>query len=265
MSSQSDASAVNAAIDDPVPTMGEPEGLITHLQRGVVDPITGEWHTDVEVREMNGSDEEYLASLENKDNLTYSEYMSSLLKRAVVRIGPMAVQTSPSIIDTVSMGDRDIMFMAVIKATYGRERTFITRCPHCGKSNDVTINLDEDFPLREPSIDLRSHIVRSLKNGKTVKLRIPNAADSAIVGKKSTSVAVQNTLMLSRCAVWDEGERPANGEEWARSLSIADRATLVEALLNIEAGPKMEGVNIQCADCGENISIVVDWISLLLS
>jgi hypothetical protein len=96
-------------------------------------------------------------------------------------------------------------------------------------------------------------------------LRVPNASDSSFVGKKAASIAVQNTLMLSRCAMWEDGERPVNTEEWARSLSIADRALLVESLLNIEAGPKMEGVNIQCAECGESISIVVDWISLLLS
>lgn len=265
MSSQFEASAVNAAADDPVPTMGEPEGLIAHLQRGVVDPLTGEWYTNIEVREMNGADEEYLATLENKDNLTYSEYMVALLKRAVVKVGTINVSDTPSVIDTVSMGDRDIMFMTVIKATYGSERTFVTRCPHCNKSNDVTIDLNEDFPLREPSIDLRSPIIKKLKNGKTVKLRVPNASDSSFVGKKAASIAVQNTLMLSRCAMWEDGERPVNTEEWARSLSIADRALLVESLLNIEAGPKMEGVNIQCAECGESISIVVDWISLLLS
>lgn len=265
MSSQIEASAVNSAIDDPVPTMGEPEGLTTHLQRGIVDPTTGEWHTLVEVREMNGADEEYLATLENKDNLTYSEYMVSLLKRTVVKVGSISVTENPSVIETVSMGDRDIMFMAVIKATYGSERTFVTKCPHCSKSNDVTINLNEDFPLREPSMDLRSLIVKKLKNGKTVKLRLPNSSDSSFVGRKATSIAAQNTLMLARCAVWDDGERPTNAEEWARSLSIADRASLIESLLNVEAGPKMEGVNIQCAGCGEDVSIVVDWISLLLS
>lgn len=265
MSSQTEASAVNAALEEPVPTMGESEGLIAQLQRGVVDPVTGEWHTAVEVREMNGADEEYLATLENKDNLTYSEYMVSLLKRTVVKVGPIDVSDNPSIIENVSMGDRDIMFMAVIKATYGSERTFITKCPHCNKSNDVTINLNEDFPLREPSMDLRSLIVKPLKNGKVVKLRLPNSSDSSFVGKKATSIAAQNTLMLARCAVWEDGERPVNAEEWARSLSIADRAMLIESLLNVEAGPKMEGVNIQCAGCGENVAIVVDWISLLLS
>lgn len=265
MSTQADAKSVNSAISEKAPELQAPEGLIIQLQRGVVDPVSGEWQVEAEIREMTGADEEYLASIQSKDGITYSEYMSSLLRRTVVRVGTLNVSDNPSVVDTVIIGDRDMLFLGVIKATYGSERLFVSRCPHCSKLNDVSIDLNEDFPVATPSIDLRLPLTKTLRNGATVRLRLPNASDSAYVGKRATSVAAQNTLMLARCSVWDEDNRPADTEEWAKSLGVADRNNLVNALLSVEAGPSMEGVNIQCAHCKEEISIVLDWISLLLS
>lgn len=264
MSTQQEANSLNLAISDPVPALQEPESPLVTLQRGVVDPDTGEWQVDAEVREMNGGDEEYLATIESKGNVTYAEYMAALLKRAVVRIGSCVVSDSPAILDTITIGDRDILFLGVIKATYGSSKKFQAVCPNCNKSNDVVMSLIDDFPIQEPNVNLRSTITQTLKNGKVVRLRLPNTGDSIHVGKNSTLSAVQNTLMLSRCAVWDESDRPANAEEWAKSLNVADRSMLVNALLSVEAGPKIEGVNIQCAHCGGDISVMLDWISLLL-
>ena len=264
MSTQQEANSLNLAISDPVPALQEPESPLVTLQRGVIDPETGEWQIDAEVREMNGGDEEYLATIESKGNITYAEYMAALLKRAVVRIGTCSIVDNPGILDTLTIGDRDILFLGVIKATYGSEKKFQAICPSCNKSNDVVMNLIEDFPVQEPNVNLRSTIIKTLKNGKTVKLRLPNTGDSIHVGKHSTLSAVQNTIMLSRCTVWEDSDRPANVEEWAKSLNVADRSMLVNALLSIEAGPKIEGVNIQCAHCGGDISVMLDWISLLL-
>ncbi len=265
MSTQFESTALNAALEEKAPELQPPVGVITHLQRGIVNGATGEWETEVEVKEMTGADEEYLASIENKDGVTYTEYMAAMLKRAVVRIGNIDVEANPVVIDSLSIGDRDITFLAIIKATYGETRTFVTRCPHCTLSNDITIDLNDDFPLTPPSIDLRSPLVVTLRNGESLKLRVPNSGDNSYVSKKATSVAAQNTLMISRCVVWDEGKKPQDTESWAKSLGISDRSTIVTALLSVEAGPKLEGVNIQCAHCGEQVSVVIDWISLLLS
>ena len=265
MSTQQDANSLNLAVSEPAPALQEPESPIVILQRGVIDLETGEWQVDAEVREMNGGDEEYLATIESKGNITYAEYMAALLKRAVVRIGSCTISDNLSILDTITIGDRDILFLGVIKATYGSEKKFQATCPSCNKDNDVVMNLIEDFPVQEPNVNLRSTITKTLKNGKNVKLRLPNTGDSIHVGKTSTLSAIQNTIMLSRCAVWEDSERPENIEEWAKSLNVADRSMLVNALLSITAGPKMEGVNIHCAHCGGDISIMLDWISLLLS
>lgn len=265
MSSSADASAINQAIKEPAPELRDSESLIVELQRGLIDPVSGVWQTEAEVREMTGSDEEYLASIDSKGNITYSEYMAALLKRAVIKVGTIDVQSNPSIIDNLSIGDRDILFLGVIKATYGHTKEFQVACPHCTKDNDITMDLDEDFKINKPTIDLHEPIVIKLRKGKTVKLRVPTIGDTAYVAKKAQNASVQNTLMLSRCALWTDGNRPEDLEEWAKSLNVADRNKMVKALLDIKAGPDIEAVNVPCAHCGEEITIAIDWISLLLS
>jgi len=265
MSVKSDAESVNEAIREPVPEIKEQESLLVHLQRGIVDPASGTWHTDAEVREMTGIDEEYLAGLESKNSITYSDYMVALLKRATIRIGSINVSGTPSVIDNLSIGDRDTLFLGVIKATYGRTKDFIATCPHCSEDNDVVMNLDDDFPIQNPNVDLRSPIEVILRNGTVVKLRVPTTGDSSYVGKKVQTSSAQNTLMIARCILWENSDAPRDIEAWAKSLNIADRNKIVKALLDVQAGPKLGVVNVPCAHCGEEMTIRIDWISLLLS
>ena len=266
MSTQSEANALNDAIRDPLPELRESESLTVKLQRGVIDPVSGIWQMDAEVREMTGADEEYLAGIDAKGTITYSDYMLALLKRAVIKIGNIDIQSNTKVLDNLSIGDRDILFLGVIKATYGKSKEFQATCPKCLKDNDVLMDLEEDFKIKEPNINLHEPIVVKLRNNKIVKLRVPNVGDTSHASKKSDNTSAQNTLMLARCAVWAEGEQPGEDPEtWAKSLNVADRNKMVKALLDIKAGPSIEAVNVPCAHCGEEMSIAIDWISLLLS
>ena len=111
MMTSDDADAINAASAEPVPEVGSAPESIVHLIRGIrEDTETGVvWHDVAEVRELTGEDEEYLASIENKKGLTYSAYMSALLARATVRIGGLAVNNDPRIVDKLILGDRDLL------------------------------------------------------------------------------------------------------------------------------------------------------------
>lgn len=264
MSTKQEATALNEAIQDKIPEIASPESTTVRLMRGLIDPASGDWQMEAQVREMTGADEEYLARIEAKKDVTYAEYMSALLKRATLSVGTIDVTKNPGALDNLIIGDRDALFLGIIKCTYGVERTFNTRCASCEQKNDVTINIDEDFPYEKPSIDLRKPIPVTLKNGTVINLRLPTGADSAHVASNSTSPAHQSTLMIARCTVWEDGERPANVETWARDLSIVDRNLLVKTLTDLNVGPKIGEVNVHCAHCQEPIRIVVDWISLLL-
>lgn len=266
MSEQAEAARINEAISDPVPTMPDAPSTTVELLRGLYESNDdgGVWHTEAEIRELNGEDEEYLASIESKKGLMYSEYMSALLSRAVIRIGTIEVKNSTKVIDKLILGDRDLLYLGIVKATYGDTRLIKMTCGKCGAMNDVDLELDKDFPITYPDFDTREGIVVETSKG-VITLRLPNGEDTVAVQKDSKTDAELNTLMLSRCAVWPEGEAPSNAAKWARSLNLADRKKLVNALLAVEIGPKMEEVETQCASCGESMPILLDWVSLLLS
>ncbi len=86
MDDKQQADALNAALAEEIPEVKAPPSTSVELLRGVFNSETNSWESTAYVRELNGFDEEALASLDNQ-NVVYSEYMSVLLKRAVVSVG----------------------------------------------------------------------------------------------------------------------------------------------------------------------------------
>lgn len=258
----SQADAANAAIADPVPHINEAPNTVVELLKGLYNPETEQWETTAYVRELNGEDEETLASITSKKTLSYAEYMSALLSRSVLKIGDIDISENSYLIDQLIIGDRDLLFVGTVKATYGRVRELEVTCSNCDATNYVTLNLDEDFAVTRPKTPLHIPLEVTLKDGSVVKLNYPTGSDSLYVAKKAKTTAEQNTLMLSRCATWDSNP-PRDREQWAKSLNLGDRGKLVKALSTDPPGPKMEEVKTQCATCGEDLLILMDWVSLL--
>lgn len=261
---EKDADAFNEAIKDPAPSVSYPQSVIVDLHRGLIDPLTGEWQTTAEVRELNGEDEEFLASLENNKKLTYAMYVNTLVTRATIKIGSIEVKSSKAVIEDLIIGDRDTLLLAIVKATYGPERTFKVICQTCKSQNSITVNLDEDFPIRKPKVDLKSPFTVKLKDGSIAKFRYPVGADNIAMGK-AESVAQQSTILISRCVIFTENKEPHYGEMWAKSLGLKDRNNILQQLLGQEVGPDLREVNTQCASCSADINVNVDWVSLLLA
>lgn len=258
----SQAAAVNQALQEPAPKVDLPTSLKVDLFRGLYEPSAKEWYTTATVRELNGEDEEALSAFDVQKNVTYSEYMTHLLKRGVVTIGNIDVNGRAEIIDDLIVGDRDALFLGVLKATYGRYREFQVTCRECGGDNDITMDLDKDFKSEPVKVDLHKPIDVKLKNNTTVQLRYPTGGDSQVAGKRGKTTAEQNTVILSRCALLD-GKTTAEKEAWARGLSLADRNKLVKALFSAQPGPRMEEVETQCSHCNAKIVLALDWVALL--
>lgn len=265
MSMSADADTINSAMAEPAPEMPKAvNGEIT-LLRGLRQTTDNKdtWHTRSVVRELTGEDEEYLANKESAPDLMYIEYMNALLQRAVVSIGDIDVQAHPGVLSKLIMADRDMLFLAIVRSTYGLTRKIRTTCAVCGVKNDVELDLYEDFPVQEPTFDLREPIEVSTSRG-TVYLRLPNGEDTIEAQKLAkTNDAALNTYMLARCSVWPADEE-IDRVKWAQGLSIGDRKTLIRSLLDIEVGPKLGEVDTHCAECGELLPILLDWVSLLL-
>lgn len=258
MDQKQQADALNAAMGDPIPEIAKTPSTTIELIRGVFNSDTNSWETVATVRELNGYDEEALAALEGK-NVVYAEYMTTLLKRAVLTIGHLDVQKNQALIEDLIIGDRDLLFLKVIEATYGKTREYIVTCGSCDASNDVFVSLDE-FKNKEIDVNPHEPLTFTLSNGTEIALRLPNGLDSEVVAKRTKTVAEQNTLMLARCLVSPKMVSP---QDWAKSLGLKDRNELIKKLLESQPGPQIGEVNAQCATCGKDLNIVLDWASLL--
>jgi hypothetical protein len=230
------------------------------------DPETGEWQDVAIVEEMTGEDEEALDRLSTKTkDLSYADYTSALLARAVTSIGTLRVQDDPSVLDNLIIGDRDLLFLGVIKATYGNVRTFWVLCPNCNEKNEVRVNLDEDFSMVEPTGDLTVLREVVLKDGTSVKIRYLTGKDAKEIAAYGDSPSAQNTAIIVRSVSWDDDRSTGVKEKWAKALSLADRKMLVHTVLDDQPGPSLEEVNAPCAYCDDDITMVLDWVSLLFS
>lgn len=255
------ARSANTAIADEAPEINKPPRTDVNLIRGVYNHATEDWERNALVRELTGEDEEVLASLDAKQELTYNDYIGNLLTRAVVSIGSQKVDNNPSIIDDLIIGDRDLLFLAVIRATYGKVRELVLTCGNCNGSNDVLIDLEDDFKVQDTDTDLTKPVSVQLKDGTTVSFNYPTAGDSRVATKKATTVAEQNTYIIARCLISSMSRD--DREIWAKKLGIADRKKIVKALTSAQPGPRMGEVETQCAHCQENLTVVLDWVSLL--
>lgn len=255
------AEAANAAIADSMPTIDNAPSTDVTLLRGVYNSATDEWEMKATVRELTGEDEEYLAALDAKEDLSYGDYLQHLLQKAVVSIGSMKVSNNPSIIDDLIIGDRDLLFLGVIRATYGRGRELQLLCGNCNQSNDVTIDLENDFKVESTKVDISKPVSVQLKDGQTYQFNYPTTGDSRYAVKKGKTTAEQNTIIISRCMISDM-DRDSR-EKWAKSLNLVDRKKVVKAINAAQPGPRMEEVKTQCAHCDEELTVVLDWVSLL--
>ena len=257
------ADEVNEAIQDPPPEVGEAAPTTVSLLRGVVDPETGEWQNTAIVREMTGEDEEELARLNTNDDLTYAAYTSALLRRAVISIGSYTISSDPSVLDNLIIGDRDLLFLGVVKATYGNKRDFTVVCNKCHSSNDVRVNLDKDFPVTKPKGSIKKARTVTLSSGIKVKIKYLTGKDAQSIASAGDNLAEQNTAIVSHSVVWDDDRSDAVKTQWSRSLSIADRKLLIDTVLGDQPGPTLGEVEAPCAHCDETITMLLDWASLL--
>ena len=261
MSSEQDqAKELNKQMQDPMPKVSSPLPGTFNLLAGIQDPDTGEWSDAAVVRELTGRDEEQFDILRKKEGLTYTDFYTAIVVAGLVSVG--GTPSDAKLVDRLIEADRNLVFLETLKATYGTDRDITRYCPHCNAKNDITIELDQDFPIKGADIDLRAPLEVKTSKG-TFKLRLPNGADLA-AGARGNTTSESSTAIISRVLVFEEGEEPFNREEYTKDLNFGVRKELFNALLEVEAGPDMGEVDTQCATCGEDMPIAFDWVSLLL-
>lgn len=250
------AAAVQAEDAPPeMPPPPRPAGGGVTLPAGLDHPTRGLLR-DAEVRELTGEDEEKLARTKDVAGLK-----SRLLELGVTRLGDTE-PPSRDMLDALLIGDRDFLILKIRQATYGDEIELSVTCPTCAGSQEIIYSLEDDVPIKE--LDGTPEFDVNLRNGRVATVTLPCGADEQDVlralGKNATRAEI-NTLMLGRCLQAIDGE-PTVGESTARSLGMADRRALLDAIADRQVGPQFGDVTYSCAECGTESPLVVDILEM---
>jgi hypothetical protein len=249
--------------------------IIFTLEHGV--EYNGETHTEVEMREILGVDEEAIAKPEVKNNI--GRLISTLLSGTTLRIGTLTPKSfkKPSewfnLIHKLPLGDRDTMMLMLRIVTKGNAELKIeTKCPNddCKCDIEHMVDLDTDIEYKPLEVDPDGFSVelpkphKDEKNETMVKeafLRLPNGDDQETldtIGRKNAGQA--NTQLLVRC-LKKFGDMTIN-PALARSMSTTNREFLIRQLSEKQFGPKMV-LDIECPSCGTEIKHGVHPVNFL--
>lgn len=211
---------------------------------------SGEVTTTATVRELNGYDEEAISR-----QGSYGKSLTTILSRAVVSVGDEPA--TESILDNLLAGDADALMVGIYRTTFGDTAEIQSYCDGCASIKTVAVSLSEDLvtkALLDPMND-RAFTVK----GKSVEyvVRLPTRkTQKEMMTSSDKNVAELNSILLEGC-VAQIGKRPVLSKLQVQEIGLADRRTLVSAILARNPGPKFDVIQVDCADCGGKVDVPI--------
>lgn len=212
------------------------------LPCGYLDP-EGKLHTDAEVREMTGDEEEILAA----KNMPVGKKFNKILARCVTRIGginnPFEIE---KVIPELTQGDRIFLLFCIRRVTLGDDMPFISKCPGCDRESQLTIDLSELEIIKMPDPTSRVYEETLPKSGKKIRMVVLTGRGEDIIGKAaSAGKDVISTAILARTESMDG--KPVTLAD-LKALPLADRNFLRDVWEDHEGGVETD-VDVQCPGC----------------
>lgn len=237
----------------PVVETKAPLGPEVELPGGFVE--NGELINTVEVRELNGVDEEAIAKASST-----GKAFNVLLQRGLVRVGSREAKLED--LDSFLSGDRDAILIGIRRVTFGNSLDLKVTCQSCAIEQETSVDLIEDIPvkkLEDPILDRTWQV--ETKNG-FVTLSLPTGTTQKKLLENSNKTSAEiNTILLAGC-VLSVNEKPSIGAYTVLSLSIGDRSKLVEEIIKRNPGPRLGEVTKTCKACGELMALPLSLVDL---
>jgi hypothetical protein len=213
----------------------------------------GEVITEVEVRELNGNDEEAIARASN-----VGRALLTILQRGTVRIGDQKVDDK--LLDQLLSGDRDTILLAIFKATFGHK----TEVPVFigGEAKQVEVDLDKDikYKILTDPINDRVFTVKGRKHEFTVQLPT-GVTQKELILNSDKSQAELTTLMLEGTVIKID-ESPVVSKQQVRNLGLVDRKRIVDEINERIPGPQFDEITVTDPDTGSEVQVPVSFGTL---
>lgn len=245
----SDQEVVSASIR---PEIQLPPDTQVKLPGGMLDPFEGLTNT-AEVRELNGADEEAISKLSDS-----GKALLAILDRAVVKIGEEPAKKD--MLDSLLAGDREVLLLAIRKATFGSTVKLGPSCPECGEDQIFTIDLDKDVEIVELKEEDRFFTV-DCKIGKVAMTLPTGAAQRDLIAATNKNAAELDSILLKHCITSINGA-PVVTMQQVRDLSIKDRRELLKAISDKNPGPRLTEIKKTCSACDQEVSLPLSLAEL---
>ena len=113
-----------------------PSDTFVELPCGYITPA-GEILKSAEVRELTGRDEEAIAKIDS-----LGKALNVMLSRGVVKVGNL--EATEEVLDNLLAGDRDMLLLAIYRATFGDSAKVNVWCSNCNTSHLVSFEVPGD-------------------------------------------------------------------------------------------------------------------------
>jgi hypothetical protein len=226
-----------------------PSDTVVILPGGYIN-AAGEVITEAEVRELNGNDEEAIAR-----STTLGKALLTILNRGTVRIGNE--KATDQILDNMLSGDRDMLILGILKATFGTDAEIAAYCNGCKEFKTVRLNLSRDIKvtiLPDPMND-RVFTFQGRKNLFTVQLPT-GVTQKEMINNSEKTTAELNTIMLENCVLKIDNS-PVLSKIQVQNLGLTDRKNLIDQINSRLCGPQFDSVSVTCPDCESEVSVPV--------
>ena len=244
--------------EDDILIEGPPDGS-ARLLAGFVDADSNRW-TECTVRELRGRDEEQLERAFATGDM--GRYIDAIVKAGVVSIGPVEeAKELTKALDTLLIGDRDLLVLQIRRMAYGDTQRLNVRCPFCETAFEVDYSYSNDVPLKQYDVDDRNQRLFDvdLPSGAVCEVRLVDGRAQKLVytseNVKKTESEL-NTLLLTELLVSLDG-KPVRGPGPVLDMPMRDRLHLLRFLVERQPGPQYGDVKQECADCAREFPLVM--------
>jgi hypothetical protein len=210
----------------------------------------GEVYQTVEVKELNGRDEEYIAKVANTNKM-----YNAILTRGTVAVGDLPVTND--LLGRLLLGDRDAIMLGIFRATYGDTAEMGSWCNQCGNYHLVNIKVTEDIKtkaLLDPTND-RTFTVQG-KN-KEFLVTLPTGVTQGILLELSNANSAEQLTALLEQTVLEIDGKPVLSKLQVQDLGIADRQKIAEELAKRTPGPQWDDITLDCPDCSGELVVPI--------
>jgi hypothetical protein len=262
---EGDLAKAHAIIRGEGPLIENPTSPVVPLFRGYFDGIR--FHADARVKELTGADEEAIARMVGASSPT--QYMNAVLAYGVSQLGTTDMTTLTAaervgLIDTLLVGEKEMLFLAILRVTYGDQREVTVKCTMCDAMNEVYFSITDDIPTKSLDDPQKPEYEFTLNNGDVITYRLVTGADQAEANRRpNISTPEENTIILSRVLLTRNGKDLVDPTKFVRNLGAGERRKWLRELTGKQPGPYFEEVKLPCATCGAESLFRPNWADLL--